>query len=348
MGFGEKFTRRDSEIEEIRNQKIDDEDDILENDITGGVEEEIIDNTISNIEAPKAPTTLPEKTVSSRRPVFKTNNIETATRVTENIIEDDEEEEDTQVRSRRKVININSEKSDNTDSKPQEGVRARRPNLNPNNIVALSQSVEKYFEDDSGREDEIKNEDVAVSLHVNQTNNSRAEAFKLKKNNRPSFNNKFISAQEISSENYYRDAREQSGMENGLDIRLNTLIDRVCEYLNKKDDEISKIKKEALRNPEAIRGEYQRLYDEVVEPETNKRYETIQSAKKENPDKFIFILVKDDKQKLVGFNKDEYPAFAIYDGVTIKTVNYDRTPFGPPSELFSNDDEAYKPEEIVA
>ena len=41
MAFGQKFTRRDSEIEEIRNQKVDDEDDIVENDITGGeVEEE--------------------------------------------------------------------------------------------------------------------------------------------------------------------------------------------------------------------------------------------------------------------------------------------------------------------
>lgn len=345
MAFGQKFTRRDSEIEEIRNQKVDDEDDIVENDIVGGeVEEEIIDNTTSKAAPQEVPKTLPEKTTSSRRPVFKTNNIETATRITENIVEDDEEEEENQVRSRRRTISLSSE---TTESNPQEGIRARRPNLNPNNIVALAQSVEKYFEDDSGRADEIKNEDVAISLHVNQTNNTRAEAFKLKKNNRPSFNNKFISAQEISSENYYRDAREQSGMENGLDIRLNTLIDRVCEYLNKKDDEISKIKKEALRNPEAIRGEYQRLYDEVVEPETNKRYETIQSAKKENPDKFIFILVKDDKQKLVGFNKDEYPAFAIYDGVTIKTVSYDRTPFGPPSELFANDDEQ-KPEEIVA
>ena len=344
MAFGQKFTRRDSEIEEIRNQKVDDEDDIVENDITGGeVEEEIIDNTISNTVQKEIPKPLPEKTTYSRRPVFKTSNIETATRITENIVEDDEEEEEVQVKSRRRTIGLSSE---NTESAPQEGIRSRRPNFNPNNIVALAQSVEKYFEDDSGRADEIKNEDVAVSLHVNQTNNTRAEAFKLKKNNRPSFNNKFISAQEISSENYYRDAREQSGMENGLDIRLNTLIDRVCEYLNKKDDEISKIKKEALRNPEAIRGEYQRLYDEVVEPETNKRYETIQSAKKENPDKFIFILVKDDKQKLVGFNKDEYPAFAIYDGVTIKTVSYDRTPFGPPSELFAGDDEEQKKEEI--
>lgn len=341
MAFGQKFTRRDSEIEEVRNQIVD-EDDVVENNIVDEeLEEDVTDTSPSNI----APQKDPEKQTSSRRPVFKTSNIETATRTTENIVEEDEEE-DNQVRSRRRV-NINSG-NQNSDVSSQEGVRNKRPNLNPNNIVALSQSVEKYFEDDSGREDEVKNEDVAVSLHVNQTNNTRAEAFKLKKNNRPSFNNKFISAQEISSENYYRDAREQSGMENGLDIRLNTLIDRVCEYLNKKDDEISKIKKEALRNPEAIRGEYQRLYDEVVEPETNKRYETIQSAKKENPDKFIFILVKDDKQKLVGFNKNEYPAFAIYDGVTIKTVSYDRTPFGPPSELFSNDDAEYKPEEIVA
>lgn len=62
MAFGQKFTRRDSEIEEIRNQKVDDEDDIVENDITGGeVEEEIIDNTTSNTVQKEIPKPLPEK-----------------------------------------------------------------------------------------------------------------------------------------------------------------------------------------------------------------------------------------------------------------------------------------------
>lgn len=338
MAFGQKFTRRDSEIEEIRNRMVDEEDD------------DIVDNEGLNNEVEPQNTTspsvnnIPTKSISSRRPIFKTQNIETATRTSENIVSDEDEDDEVNpsFTARKKPSLANESKKETTDT-----VRTKRPNLNQSNIIALSQSVDKYFEDDSGRDEEVKNEDVAVALHVNQTNNTRAEAFRMKKSNRPSFNEKFVSAQEISSETYYRDAREQSGMENGLDIRLNTLIDRVCEYLNKKDDEISKIKKEALRNPEAIRGEYQKLYDEVIEPETNKRYETIQSAKKENPDKFIFILVKDDKQKLVGFNKEEYPAYAIYDGVTIKTVSYDRTPFGPPSELFANDEEPKHEEETV-
>lgn len=343
MAFGQKFTRRDSEIEEIKNQMVDDDDDEIVNNNNNSNEETEPQDVIES-HSSVVSNNIPNRTTSSRRPVFKTQNIETAIKTTDNSIQEDEEEDEevnTSFTSRRKPA-ISTENN----KESSETIRARRPNLNQNNIIALAQSVDKYFEDDSGREDEVKNQDVEVALHVNQANNTRAEAFKMKKSNRPSFNNKFISAQEISSENYYRDAREQSGMENGLDIRLNTLIDRVCEYLNKKDDEISKIKKEALRNPEAIRGEYQKLYDEVIEPETNKRYETIQSAKKENPDKFIFILVKDDKQKLVGFNKEEYPAFAIYDGVTIKTVSYDRTPFGPPSELFANEEEP-KQEEIA-
>lgn len=335
MAFGQKLTNRNSEIERIKAQLID-EDDIVSDDVSS-------DNEINSDE--KIVTSTPKQSIktSSRRPVFNVNTVEKAIKTSENVVHEEEEDDSSIITNNRR----SKPKIDKEDVSDSSISRNRRPNLNKDNIIALSQSVESYFEDDSGREDEIKNEDVAIALHVNQGNNTRAEAFKLKKNNRPSFNNKFISAQEVSSENYYRDAREQSGMENGLDIRLNTLIDRVCEYLNKKDDEIAKIKKEALRNPEAIRGEYQKIYNEVVEPETNKRYETIQSAKKENPDKFIFILVKDDKQKLVGFNKIDHPAYAIYDGVTIKTVSYDRTPFGPPSELFSGDEEILKQEETI-
>lgn len=345
MGFGSKFSNRDIEIKRIQEQMaqedIEDENEGVDEDLEASKSSN--ESVISDEKNTKETSML--KTPSrSRRPVFNNQKPEKAKELSSNLPdEEDEGDEDEAVllSSRRRIFS-NAEKP----TAPSVS-NTQRVKFNEETMKAKAQSAETYFDDGLGTKEEEENIEVVSLNYVNQTNSVRAQKFEQKRSNRPSFNNKFVSVQEIAYENYYREGRTQSGLENGLDIRLNALLDKVCEFFNITEQEIAKIKKDALKNPEAFRAKYQKIYDEEVQPESNKRYESIQAAKKEFPDKFIFMIVNEDKHKLLGYNKDEHPEYAIYDGVTISIVNYDKTPFGPPSELFSEEDNQEKVEEEV-
>lgn len=331
MAFGDKFTSRNSHLEQLKQQHIEDDDDEIET----GSDDQDSGSDSCDVEAPETAVEPRPATPVSRRPSFqpqvRTEDAKAQSPASAHVSS-----------RRRPVINVN-DGVENTDQKQDEGKpRLRRPSFNITPVAAKIESVDEFFVNEGAQKAAMENKEVQDALHVydaDNSNNIRAKVFRMKQNQKEKFNDDFVEAVAISSENSYREARALSGLDNGLDARLNTLIDRVCEYFNKKEDEIAKIKREALRNPEIIRSEYHELFKRLVEPDENKRYQDIQSARTQYPDQYIFILVKDDKQKLVGFKKADYPAYAIYDGVTVKTVDYDRTPFGPPSELFADKDE---------
>ena len=332
MAFGDKFTSRNSHLEQLKQQHIEDDDD----DMEIGSDNQDSDSDSCDVEAPETATEPRSAAPVSRRPSFqpqvRTESSEAKSEAPATIAS----------RRRRPVININEGVEDAPEKQEESKPRSRRPSFNITPVAAKIESVDEFFVNEGAQKAAMENKEVQDALHVydaDNSNNIRAKVFRMKQNQKEKFNNDFVEAVAISSENSYREARALSGLDNGLDARLNTLIDRVCEYFNKKEDEIAKIKREALRNPEVIRSEYHELFKKLVEPDENKRYQDIQSARSQYPDQYIFILVKDDKQKLVGFKKADYPAYAIYDGVTVKTVDYDRTPFGPPSELFADTDE---------
>lgn len=330
MAFGDKFTSRNSHLEQLKQQVVDDDDEI---EIDS--ENQDSDSDSCDVEEPEATVEQRPATHVSRRPSFQPQ-------VRTEASDAKSEGETTSSRRRRPVININEGIDDSAEKSEESKPRSRRPSFNIAPVAAKVESIDEFFVNEGAQKAAMENKEVQDALHVydaDNSNNIRAKVFRMKQNQKDNFNNDFVEAVAVSSENAYREARALSGLDNGLDARLNTLIDRVCEYFNKKEDEIAKIKREALRNPEIVRSEYHELFKRLVEPDENKRYKDIQSARSQYPDQYIFILVKDDKQKLVGFKKTDYPAYAIYDGVTVKTVDYDRTPFGPPSELFADTNE---------
>lgn len=122
---------------------------------------------------------------------------------------------------------------------------------------------------------------------------------------------------------------------NGLDARLERLIDIVADYLKKTPEEIKDIKKNALKEPVLFFNEYNKIYQNEIQPLRQDRYSSIETAKKEMPDKIVFMFVKDGRSILRSMNRSEAGEKIIYDGVIIESVQYTRTPFGPSTELFA-------------
>lgn len=124
---------------------------------------------------------------------------------------------------------------------------------------------------------------------------------------------------------------------NGLDARLERLIDIVADYLKKTPEEIKRIKENALKNPVGIQNEYMNIYSKQIAPLRQSRHTSIESAKKENPDKVVFLYVNGERSVLKCLDKEKAGANIIYDGLIVETVGYARTPFLPANELFKEE-----------
>jgi len=124
--------------------------------------------------------------------------------------------------------------------------------------------------------------------------------------------------------------------ENGLDVRLNRLIDVVADYLNKTPEEVKKIKREALKNPREITQEYNRIFKEEIKPNNVERFKSLEDAKREHPDKIVFMTVKNGKASLSAVNRENAGGKILYDGVMVESVPFNRTPFEAPSVLFAD------------
>lgn len=122
---------------------------------------------------------------------------------------------------------------------------------------------------------------------------------------------------------------------NGLDAKLDRLIDIVTDYLKKSPEEIKMIKKKALKEPTALSKEYNEIYTQKIQPMRKGRYDSLETAKREMPDQVVFMFVKDEFTKLRQMPKSEAKEKIIYDGIIIESVQYTRTPFGPASKVFA-------------
>lgn len=124
----------------------------------------------------------------------------------------------------------------------------------------------------------------------------------------------------------------------GLPVRLDRLIDVVCEHLGKTAEEVEQVKKRALHEQDAVTREFDEIFKNEVEPlrqQNAQRFETLKQAMEAHPNKVVFMHIKDGKQGLVGLDRATAGARAMYEGQLIETVDASRTMFKAPSVLFA-------------
>lgn len=173
----------------------------------------------------------------------------------------------------------------------------------------------------------------------------RAEAFRERQKQEEArktgnFNQRNQSSYSQDAASVAQEAKKEEGLKDyagSLDPKLVVIIEKVCTFLNKSKKEVDEIMDKAIKNPEAVKSEYNTMYNDIVQPKTQERYRSIEEAQSKNPDRIVFMSVKDGEDKLIGLMKDKFPAFEIYQGTIMQTVEFDRTPFDAPSKLFSND-----------
>jgi len=122
---------------------------------------------------------------------------------------------------------------------------------------------------------------------------------------------------------------------NGLDSRLDRLIDIVGDYLDKSQEEIDKIKRQAKRNPDEITREYNRIFRDEIKPKKEKNYKSLEDARREHPDKIILMRIQENGEaSMSAMNRENAGSKILYDGVIVKSVPFTRSPFDAPSILF--------------
>lgn len=183
----------------------------------------------------------------------------------------------------------------------------------------------------------------------------RAEAFRQRQKQEEerkngSFNQRNQSSYSQDAASIAQEAKREEGMKDyagSLDPKLVVIIEKVCTFLNKSKKEVDEIMDKAIKNPEAVKSEYNTMYNDIVQPKTQERYRSIEDAQTRNPDRIVFMSVKDGEDKLIGLVKEKFPAFEIYQGTIMQTVDFDRTPFDAPSKLFNNEIKQEVKQEVV-
>lgn len=179
---------------------------------------------------------------------------------------------------------------------------------------------------------------------VNTPSSNEAQKLNIRRTSSPTANagqpvNKgaFKAGNATSNDNPQLDMTPVKITPNGLDARLERLIDIVADYLKKSPEEVKRIKENALKNPQNIHSEYMTIYSKQIVPLKESRHTSIESAKAENPDKIVFLYVRDDRSVLKCIPKEKAGANVIYDGLIVETVGYNRTPFPAANELFKEE-----------
>lgn len=248
--------------------------------------------------------------------------------LTKQEIENQENSKTTKTVVNRPKLNIPSvEKSKNSNGRPN--VFRSKPSENKNisynkNSDKESMSEIKSIEEVS-QEDFIKEEEVVVKRVsrpvVNRQSSRRNVSSKYPQGS--GFNNEFL-------------IEDKKMAENGLPLRLDKLIDVVSDYQGLDAKAIKEIKKQALANPTSLMQEYNQIFMNEIKPNMENRHKSLEEAKRMNPDKIVFMFVKDGKQTFSALSKEKAVGYEAYDGVVIETMSSSRTPFPPANVLFEN------------
>lgn len=115
------------------------------------------------------------------------------------------------------------------------------------------------------------------------------------------------------------------------------LFEIVCTHRNMSRSAIEAAKAQAQDRPEAVLAQMRRIYDQEIAPSRVKHASDLPKAKEENPDKIVFLLRKDDKERLriMSHEDAEQSGEVVLHGTTVENIHAASSPFLAPSELFA-------------
>lgn len=145
----------------------------------------------------------------------------------------------------------------------------------------------------------------------------------------------FSTTQKVSIEPSSVQKKPMNRPSNGLEIRLDRLIDVVADFKGFKKEETDRDKIKALTHPSLITEKYEQIYQQQVLPARNKVFQNIEESQKAHPDHIIFMHSKEGHSKLVSLSRERAGSNAAYEGCDVEVISSGRSPFQPPSILFA-------------
>lgn len=114
------------------------------------------------------------------------------------------------------------------------------------------------------------------------------------------------------------------------------LFEIVCTHRNMSRSAIEAAKAQAQERPDAVLAQMRRIYDQEIAPSRVKHASDLPKAMEENPDKIVFLLRKDDKERIRIMAQEDASASGevVLHGTTVENIHSASSPFLAPAELF--------------
>lgn len=114
------------------------------------------------------------------------------------------------------------------------------------------------------------------------------------------------------------------------------LFEIVCSHRHMSSAAIEAAKAQAQEKPEVVLAQMRRIYDQEIAPSRMKHASDLPKAREDNPDKVVFLLRKDEKERLRVMPREAalQSGEILLDGATVENIPAAASPFPVPKELF--------------
>lgn len=115
------------------------------------------------------------------------------------------------------------------------------------------------------------------------------------------------------------------------------LFEIVCTHRKLSEQAIEAAKSQARNNPDAVMAQMRRIYDQEIAPNRTRHTSDLPSARAQHTGKVVFLLRKDDKERIRVMSKEDAVATGeiLLDGATVENIHAAASPFVAPSRLFT-------------
>ena len=122
-----------------------------------------------------------------------------------------------------------------------------------------------------------------------------------------------------------------------LDMSPQALFEIVCTHRGMSRAAIEAAKTQAQDNPDMVMSQMRRIYEQEIAPSRMKHASDLPKAREEHPDKVVFLLRKDDKERMRIMPRDAAVETGeiLLNGTTVENIHAASSPFMAPAELFA-------------
>lgn len=115
------------------------------------------------------------------------------------------------------------------------------------------------------------------------------------------------------------------------------LFEIICTHRKLSASSIAAARAQMVKNPDSVYANMRQLYEKEIAPRRNKQALDLPQACDDNPDKIVFLLRKDDMERLrvMSVEDAEKTGEVLLNRSMVESIQASASPFAAPSDLFA-------------